>query len=456
MAFEPMAMDTLRKIVSVKLERLSAAGDETQDGFVSSWQPLRFKLTAALVNEDGQSDRGVMALMAAAGESDFRLLWHRLFHVLRITPSVTHGCMEQKSHEQNGPHDLGCLPHRATRNRALPPDTAGITGEPFTVTAMGMHGGMAVAPVTTTLPAAAENAGRTPDGSTGEIPTHMESVYEFHYFLPDVGGFQDEIVVSFTIMTQFFDESAAEIGHSLVSAGGRTGLLLGPASLALGVCHYRAGVNQPLRCASVSRRVTDICVLSCLTVTNNISAPVEIREVAFDIFSTRVERPHDRGAIGSRSPEQRLGPCGTDLRALKLLQRAISVTPLLLHEHCLPTTLQPEESICFQFTIRVQPHLCHLFTPVTATRRFDASQGETTNGEREPTAVWRPSCVGEAERVPCGELRQVLSQNFTSYLYLHYNPLGAARDGSPNEAASAHHRTIRHPLNWSLLAPEVA
>ncbi|RHW71147.1 hypothetical protein DPX39_080029100 [Trypanosoma brucei equiperdum] len=469
-------MDILRRTTSVELTRLPVSAADTLSDVVFPWQSLCFRLAMVFNNEGGKYDKDGRALMVAVGESNFVLMWRKLFNALCIAPVVVDGSDTQ--HKLNA--ESGSL-HTSTSSSwcTYDPTRTGtlgkIAGKLFVVTAKCVCEG---ATLETTAPTSGE-VEESGQGKETPIPRRIECVYDFHYTLPDFDIWGNDVTIGFLVMSHYSGNGNVDFVRSLDPTAARVKNLFKSPTVVLGTCHYRAVVSRLLRCTSVARQISSTSVMICVNVANVAHVPVRVQEVSFDIYSTQMgEGDNDIGGV-QLTHEQRFGPCGTDLKAIKLLQRTVTVTPLLLHGRCLEETLQPGESACFQFAIEVQPHLCHLlethprqephsrYANNTASVAVEAKNAPYSmrndvspilpHSPVAPQTVWRPSPIGTVECVPCSELKQVLFSKFVSQAYVSYNPIvSAGGESTDQRVASPACLTIRHSVPWSMLATRLA
>ncbi|RNF27608.1 Protein X92 [Trypanosoma conorhini] len=511
-------MDILRRLLAVQFWRLSELVDEEGTPLLLSWQSLRFQLTLTLSNENGERNRDGAALMAALGESDFCLLWRKLFRTLRILPVVVGAAAAPSSPGRTqgqaapasyGPqHGVGCCfrggvpPFWEERTRVEAAPNAQAAASNVMATA-GRILTVAAEPrdeVEVEVPrAAVVEAGASEGKPQGAMPRHLSYTYTFSYALPEVEETHRPMTLGFVLLLPFSSGGVDKWGagdagddvmlRALLSVQEQKMGWYRPSFVVLGTCYYQARVGQLLCCSSVARRVSQYRALVNVNVVNIAGFPLRVRQVAFDISSTWVGE-----SLGSLSSvplwsEQRAGPRSADLKYVELLRRAVTVTPVAVHEFRVPVVLEPEESMNFQFAIQLRPHLCYLLEPHSLGSVYGkflkGHAKEVADEERStvlvpprgsapvpskrgtaasaPSGLWRPGAVatGAADGVSREELIQLMSMSFTSHVYVHYeavsptsNVCGAAAKGGVHDGEGIYPSLqLRHAVHWSMCLP---
>ncbi|KEG12057.1 Protein X92, partial [Trypanosoma grayi] len=468
-------MDILRKAIEVKLTRLPTTVDEEPTTLLLSWQPIRFQLTISFFNKEGERGRDGAALLAALGENDFDLMWRKLFHTIRIVPVVVEATASPDSGEIKGPQSRQPSPSSEQKNAAQHgeicyfsfeapafwgsrsavetasdcelPGVTGPSGRILTLVAESREDDVAAG-------TASSKAGDLEIGMRGAIPGCITSTYKFNYTLPDLGEFHGSITMGYVLLFTFcgtdsHDSENAVMLNALVPAEERSISWYRPKPVVLGTCYYRANVGQVLRCTSVARRAAHLRVLVNVNVTNVAEVPVLVQQASFDIFSTWIGE--NLGSLSSVPlwSEQRAGPRGADMRAVELLRRAVTVTPIVVHEFHVPLTLESGESAGFQFVIQVQPYLCHLLESHSLQELYgkfvksphrEAAEMETRDALKcAGTAATNPSSplASFINGISRDDLLQVLSWSFTSHVYVYYEvitPTGSnVKDNDKNK-----------------------
>ncbi|ORC89249.1 Protein X92 [Trypanosoma theileri] len=523
-------MDILRKILVVQLSRVATTVNDDATELVHSWQPLQFRLSITFSNENGEHSRDGGALMARMGESDFASLWRKLFHTVRIVPVVVQSQSSELSNEDKGAsiqwpqeqereekeekgeekkikeHEkeesrgdkffsFGTPPFWSTTSSPMERNSAfsssstssGLTvvaGKILTVVE-GPDSNIAIQESLSSI---------SSEHSTDlkkTIPSCITSVYNFNHTLPDLENYNETVTIGYVLLLPLLSEKESPnekekekknkkdniILRALIASEEQSMIWYRPSSIVLGTCYYRMPVGKVLQCTSTARHTAHLSVLVNVNVMNIISVPICIQKASFDIFSTWIG-----DTLGSLSSvplcsEQRAAPRGADLKALELLRQAVMVTPIVVDDFSIPVLLEPGESVGFQFSIRVQPHMCYLLeshsllelygkfvkSPPKEVAEFDtktsSSKPSVTNVSSPSQSIAATAIVSPPERVSRDELLQVLSWSFTSHVYVYYNIMSSRKDacysiskqGDGVDTQSGLH--LRHPVRWSMLLP---
>ncbi|KAH9593394.1 hypothetical protein LSM04_002724 [Trypanosoma melophagium] len=531
-------MDILRKTLVVHLSRVPITISDDATNLVHSWQSLQFRLTITFPNENGEHSRDGGALMARMGESDFACMWHKLFHTVRIIPVVVQsqslllshedkGTSIQWQHEQQQQHEEKEKEGEREKHKRLrkhkeeEEEEDGSRGENFfsfgappfwsnpypndrnSVSSPSSSSGLTVVagkalrvmeePDSNIIMPEATSSSSS-DHSTDlkkTIPSCITSVYNFNHTLPDLEDYNDYVTIGYVILLPLISEKEypnerekdnknkkdSIIFRGLLTSEERATIWYRPSSRVLGTCYYRMSVGRVLRCTSVARHTAHLCVLVSVNVRNIFSVPICVQKASFDIFSTWIG-----DTLGSLSSvplcsEERAAPRGADLKILELLRQAVTVTPIVVDGFFIPVLLGPGESVGFQFSIRVQPHMCYLLESQSLLELYgkfvksppkEVPESDTkgSSSKRSLTSISSPSQsiaattrVTPSERVSRDELLQVLSWSFTSHVYVYYNIMSSRKDeyyssskrGGRSETQSGLH--LRHPVRWSMLLP---
>ncbi|ESL11221.1 hypothetical protein TRSC58_01034 [Trypanosoma rangeli SC58] len=507
-------MDILRRVLAVQFSRLYELLDEEGTPLLLSWQSLRFQLTLTFSNENGEHERDAAALMAALGENDFCRLWWKLLYTVRVLPVVVGAetsPSSSKTHGQRAPstyglqQGVGCCfrygvpPFWEDRTRVESPPAPGAV-----LNAMAAAGRILTVVAEqrdeVAMPPMVVVNSDTPEGKlAGAVPRHLQYTYTFSYVLPELEELHGPLTLGFVLLLPFpsggvdkrgaGDESDDVMLRALLSAEERKVGWYRPSFVVLGTCYYQAHVGRLLSCSSVARRVSQYRVLVSVNVVNIAGIPLRVQRASFDIASTWIGEILGSPFSVPLWSEQRAGPRSADLKYVELLRRAVTVTPIVVHEFRVPVALGPEESMNFQFAIQVRPHLCYLLEPHSignvygkflkgrAKEMADGGPntdvasltGPTHLPSKRSTATfassgsWMPGAVatGSADGVSREELVQLMSMQFTSHVYVDYeavSPTGSVYDA---EAKSHINREggiypslqLRHPVHWSMCLP---
>ncbi|EAN87205.1 hypothetical protein C3747_21g72 [Trypanosoma cruzi] len=488
-------MNILHRVLVVEFSRLSEPLDEKGTPLLLSWQSLRFRLTIAFSNVNGELDREGAALMAAMGESDFHLMWRKLFHTVRIVPVILGSAASSSAGKtQNLPepesrattasglqHGVGCFfsfgVPQFWENRApaeknaqfLASSVMATAGKILTVAAEQCDEAVVA-------PAEVLKAEMPKPYLKGAVPSHLHCTYTFSYALPELEDFHGPLTLGFVLLLSFPNGSGKGgtdregdddfnddvLLRALVPVEDQRMAWYRPSYVVLGTCYYRAHVSKLLCCSSEARRVSRYRVLVNVNVVNIAGISVRVQQVFFDIFSTWIGN-----SLGSLSSvplwsEQRAGPRSGDLKYIELLRRVVTVTPVVVHEFCAPVMLEPEESMNFQFAIQLLPHLCYLFEPNSLESvygKFLRGYMEDVAEEEIKTVLSSPSgpmhissqrittsstsvgslkpvavATGATDEISCEELLQLMSFTFTSHVYVYYEAISPTSKACSEEA----------------------
>ncbi|EKF26953.1 hypothetical protein MOQ_009336 [Trypanosoma cruzi marinkellei] len=514
-------MNILHRVLAVEFSRISEPLDEKGTPLLLSWQSLRFRLTIGFSNVNGELDREGAALMAALGESDFHLMWRKLFHTVHIVPVIlgsaasppadkTHILPELDSRATTAgglQHGVGSSfsfgapqfwEHRAPAEKNVHVSASNVmatAGRTLTVVAEQCDEAV-VAPAPVLKTEAPKKYLK------GAVPGHLHCTYTFSYALPELEDFHGPLTLGFVLLLSFSNGSG-KVGtdregdddfnddvllRALVPMEDRRMAWYRPSCVVLGTCYYWAHVSKLLCCSSEARRVSRYRVLVNVNVLNTAGISVRVQQVFFDIFSTWIGK-----SLGSLSSvplwsEQRAGPRSGDLKYIELLRRAVTVTPVAVHEFCAPVMLEPEESMNFQFAIQLLPHLCYLFESNSLESvygKFLKGYMEDVAEEEIKTALSSPSgpmhissqritnsytsvgslkpatvATGATDEISCEELLQLMSFTFTSHVYVHYEAISPTSKACSEEANKSINGEgiyaslqLRHPVHWSVGLP---
>ncbi|KAH8610872.1 hypothetical protein ERJ75_001062200 [Trypanosoma vivax] len=503
-------MDILRRVTVVKLSRLPDVIGETVRDTVVSWQPLRFSLTVTSSCGEDNTIRSGMALNALFGECDFVRIWTKLFHTLQVTPVIMRESAApprdtdgDETFVFGAPPYWGCVEDDAESKGSNAEKPWGgkrvSTGKSFILNADNGPNRADTGAQTPEVPTGSAKEER--EGVGGGVPRCVRFEYKFDYVLPDLSEFceGERICLGFVLMPVSSssgnegasahdgvdtDECNGELIRALVPKEGRVKAWFGSPCVVFGACYYRACARRLLDCSSVTRCVASLHTLAIITVSNKSSVLVQIEQVLFDLFSTRVRDDKDEAICSGLRPDQRLGSCGVNMKTLGLVQRTVVANLVLSDSDHMPVMLRPGECFNFQVAIEVLPYFCYLFESSSAVQEVSTDRvvscfgsGRSDMGHRMkqcgsptspssvpssivasrfdtaflPTAIKGTVAELVAEFGSTSELRRAVASPFTSHTYVFYRILtGEDSGGAP---AGVPPLQCRHAVHWSVAVP---
>lgn len=245
------------------------------------------------------------------------------------------------------------------------------------------------------------------------------------------------------------------IGGVCGGGGGPPGFLPEASSLPLGCWYVSLDACDALQCHPVMSPLSNDRFVLNLRITNNglSEGPIVLHGVSFDLHSTTLSSaaspsPSVAGReVHSTRMKRRPGPRGADMRLVDVLNKIITVTPMVISDDKPPFVLQPDETYSFQFVLEVIPQLCYLLNPKSLKyvyerlNQMDAAgaaaaspaDGVGVGNSSSSSSSMEPfeaisDCFGQ--RVKLEEIVSILSSTYTSYFYIYYN---LVRDASPQQ-----------------------
>ncbi|GET88710.1 hypothetical protein LtaPh_2307000 [Leishmania tarentolae] len=286
---------------------------------------------------------------------------------------------------------------------------------------------------------------------------------------------------------------ARSVGQTLAEAAAASALVLGSGVVPVEL------INPFLCVSSTSPLSNDRLVLN-LSLTNVTASVARLYSTSFDLHSSCVlpdtsitggdVAGEEQGTLhitaNSLWGEMRPGANLSSMRTIDLLEKLVTITPVVVGEERPPVELYPGETYTFEFVIEVLPQLCYLLNSQSLEYLYErhyvvphsavggrGSDGSANGKRDEDLPRGGRGCRSSAaatfghgsvvtdcydETVSADELRGILSHAYVTHLFVYYDLAAADTAGNGSSARRplrapglAHHTglCLRYPARWS-------